>query len=80
MNKAEMLETMKTLNIQMQKEQEKAIGYQKRIIEILTNEKANPDQIQWEIQELKRLEDWMATSKQAYELKLKKAEEASKLQ
>ena len=75
-----MLETMKTLNIQMQKEQEKAIGYQKRIIEILTNEKANPDQIQWEIQELKRLEDWMATSKQAYELKLKKAEEASKLQ
>ncbi len=80
MNKAEMLETMKTLIIEVQKEQQKAIECQERIIRICKDGKANPNRIQWEMNELKRLKDWMATSQQANELKLKEVEEANKLQ
>ena len=80
MNLAEMIETMKTLQIEMRKEQEKAIECQERIIRIVKDEKAPYMEIQWEMNELQRLKDWMATSQQANELKIKKAEEASKLQ
>ena len=66
-----MIETMKTLQIEMRKEQEKAIECQERIIRIVKDEKAPYMEIQWEMNELQRLKDWMATSQQANELKIK---------